>query len=28
VSELDGNKIARGDRYKEVQDVLVRAVDG
>lgn len=28
VSELDGNKIPRGPRYKEVQDVLVRAVEG
>jgi [protein-PII] uridylyltransferase len=28
VSELDGQKIARGPRYKEVQDALLRAVDG
>lgn len=28
VSELDGRKIARGPRYKEIQDALVRAVDG
>jgi len=28
VSELDGNKVARGPRYKEIQDALVRAVDG
>jgi len=28
VSELDGDKVARGPRYKEIQDALVRAVDG
>jgi [protein-PII] uridylyltransferase len=28
VSELDGQKIARGPRYKEVQDALVQAVGG
>jgi [protein-PII] uridylyltransferase len=28
VRELDGNKVARGPRYKEIQEKLVRAVNG
>jgi [protein-PII] uridylyltransferase len=28
VRELDGSKVARGPRYKEIQEVLVRAVEG
>ncbi len=27
VSELDGTKVARGARYQEIHDALVRAVE-